>query len=46
VKNFINSLEDGTILCDLGCGNGKYFNIGKCHTLGLDRSLKLLEIVK
>lgn len=27
VKNFINSLSKGSIVADVGCGDGKYFNI-------------------
>lgn len=46
VKHFLASLEKGSIVCDLGCGNGKYLSLDNCYTLGLDKSLKLLEIVK
>ena len=42
VKNWIDRLEEGSIVYDIGCGNGKYFN--RMHfMLGCDVSLNLLE---
>ena len=43
MKNWIDMLEDGSILYDVGCGNGKYFNNAKHFMLGCDISINLLE---
>ena len=45
VKNFINSLPAYTLLADIGCGNGKYFNVRNDITIiGNDACIPLLEI--
>lgn len=45
VENFIKSLPRGSILLDVGCGNGKYLNINDgIIKLGCDRSDTLLEV--
>lgn len=48
VTEFINSLERGSLLCDIGCGNGKYFaetgNGGHVYHFGCDTSFELLKI--
>ncbi|KAG8802466.1 tRNA methyltransferase, has a role in tRNA modification [Serendipita sp. 398] len=51
VEQFISSLSPGSVGVDLGCGNGKYLglpaqNASNIRTIGLDRSIKLLEIAK
>ena len=47
VINFLNSINENTILGDIGCGNGKYLNHKKdIHTIGVDTSDKLLNIKK
>eukprot|EP01015_Nassula_variabilis_P025619 TRINITY_DN501_c0_g1_i11.p1 TRINITY_DN501_c0_g1~~TRINITY_DN501_c0_g1_i11.p1 ORF type:complete len:338 (-),score=61.48 TRINITY_DN501_c0_g1_i11:11-1024(-) len=48
VEGFINSLEKGTVLADLGCGNGKYFGINSenVYAIGSDRSIGLIELAK
>ncbi|XP_053208768.1 alkylated DNA repair protein alkB homolog 8-like [Panonychus citri] len=47
VKQFIDSLGTGSILCDIGCGNGKYLNLNRnIFNIGSDTSLQLLEICK
>ncbi|XP_043681844.1 alkylated DNA repair protein alkB homolog 8-like isoform X2 [Vespula pensylvanica] len=47
VIKFLNSLNDGALVVDVGCGNGKYLytneNIVK---IGCDRSSKLAEICR
>jgi alkylated DNA repair protein alkB family protein 8 len=43
VKNWIDRLEDGSIVYDIGCGNGKYFNNDRHFMLGCDTSINLLE---
>lgn len=45
VENFIKSLPNGSVLLDIGCGNGKY--LGKVENLlklGCDRSDALLSV--
>ena len=37
----------GSLVCDIGCGNGKYMNQNdKITFLGIDRCLKLLQCAK
>jgi SAM-dependent methyltransferase len=37
--------EKGSLIADVGCGNGKYLNInGSCYTIGSDRSERLIDL--
>lgn len=45
VEEFMNSLPEGSIVLDVGCGNGKYLGCGKnLFTVGTDRSFNLIDI--
>lgn len=45
VKDFIEGLPIGTLVADIGSGDGKYFGLNSATTtIGCDRSLKLLEV--
>jgi alkylated DNA repair protein alkB homolog 8 len=45
VENFIKSLDDGAILLDVGCGNGKYLGVNESLIkFGCDRSDSLLSV--
>lgn len=46
VEQFVNSLEIGSILIDVGCGNGKYLGVNKdkIWSIGCDRSSQLIRI--
>lgn len=45
VKNFLCSLSDGSVVADVGCGNGKYLGVNKnLVMLGSDRSFNLASI--
>ncbi len=45
VKDFLESLPVGTLLADIGCGDGKYFGVNPgIVSIGCDRSSKLLEV--
>jgi ubiquinone/menaquinone biosynthesis C-methylase UbiE len=45
VKEFLDSLPPGTLLADVGSGDGKYFGVNpNVMTIGCDRSIKLLEV--
>ena len=45
VKSFIESLPPGTILADIGSGDGKYFGLNPhIVTVGCDRSWQLLKV--
>ena len=46
VKEFLESLPEGSINCDVGCGNGKYLGINNKNILsiGTDRSFNLTAI--
>ncbi len=47
---FLNFIEDGDSLVDLGCGNGRFLDFIKKHRkvdyLGIDNSKKFIEIAK
>ena len=45
IQSFLNEdLEDGDIVMDIGCGNGKYMGVNpKLHMIGTDRSMGLIE---
>ena len=45
VKEFLESLPEGSLNCDVGCGNGKYLSVNdKIMSIGTDRSFNLTEI--
>lgn len=45
VKDFLDALPPGTLLADIGSGDGKYFGVNpNVFTIGCDRSMKLLEV--
>ncbi|KAL9652092.1 hypothetical protein ABK040_015893 [Willaertia magna] len=45
VGEFIKNLPNGTLIGDIGCGNGKYINLNpNCFYVAMDRSEKLCEI--
>lgn len=48
VSDYISSLKTGSILCDIGCGNGKYFGETSKHVFhfGCDTSVELLNICR
>jgi ubiquinone/menaquinone biosynthesis C-methylase UbiE len=46
VKKFLDNIKPNSILCDLGCGNGKYLEYRKdIFTIGVDISNELLNII-
>ncbi|XP_056122184.1 alkylated DNA repair protein alkB homolog 8 [Rhinichthys klamathensis goyatoka] len=45
VRDFLLSLPPGSVLADIGCGNGKYLGINpKVMSVGCDRSANLVQI--
>ncbi|RWS10880.1 alkylated DNA repair protein alkB 8-like isoform X5 [Dinothrombium tinctorium] len=45
VKHFLDSLDCGSIVYDIGCGNGKYLDLNaNIATIGCDTSFALLQI--
>ena len=48
VQQFLEELPAGSIVADVGCGNGKYMGVGedKLFTIGTDRSFNLIELAK
>lgn len=45
VKQFLYNLPNGSIVADVGCGNGKYLGVNKkLVMLGSDRSVNLVNI--
>ena len=47
VADFLLSLRPGSLVYDIGCGNGKYFTVNSAlHMVGCDASANLLAICK
>jgi len=47
IVKHLESLETGTILADIGCGNGKYLGCNpNIYTIGIDRSYNLISCAK
>lgn len=47
VSAFLESLESGSLGCDVGCGNGKYFNVNpNVYLVGLDRCFELCQFAR
>ncbi|TRY92045.1 hypothetical protein DNTS_006469 [Danionella cerebrum] len=47
VRDFLLSLPAGSVLADVGCGNGKYLGINpEVMSVGCDRSANLVQICK
>ncbi|XP_065676363.1 alkylated DNA repair protein alkB homolog 8-like [Hydra vulgaris] len=47
VKHFLNNLKNGSLVADVGCGNGKYLGINPdLVSVGSDRSINLISICK
>ena len=47
VKTFLDSMPPYSLVGDIGCGNGKYFQAGKhCCMVGGDLSLQLVDLCK
>ncbi|XP_065575144.1 alkylated DNA repair protein alkB homolog 8-like [Artemia franciscana] len=45
VTKFLSEIESGSVLLDVGCGNAKYFGLGRnIFEIGCDRSEGLLQI--
>ncbi|KAG8292173.1 hypothetical protein J6590_045844 [Homalodisca vitripennis] len=47
VKQFLEDLEPGSLVCDVGCGNGKYLSVNPfIYQLGADRCAQLTEAAR
>ncbi|XP_025423502.1 uncharacterized protein LOC112692895 isoform X4 [Sipha flava] len=47
VTQFLHDLEPGSLVCDIGCGTGKYLSTNPhVFKLGVDRCLRLTEIAR
>jgi alkylated DNA repair protein alkB homolog 8 len=48
VQEFLESLPEGSINCDVGCGNGKYLGVNNKNifSIGTDRSFNLIGIAR
>lgn len=48
IKTYLESIGVGSLICDIGCGNGKYLSVNKdkIFTIGTDRSFNLIEICR
>lgn len=49
VANFLSALDAGSVVCDVGCGNGRYLTAA-CNpsivTIGVDRCFRLANVAK
>ena len=44
IEKFLNGMETGSLVLDVGCGNGKYLNVNpNLFMVGTDRSKGLLD---
>ncbi|KAJ8298479.1 hypothetical protein KUTeg_025010 [Tegillarca granosa] len=47
ISNFLMSQPAGSLVADIGCGNGKYLGVNKnIYMVGSDRSMNLIQICK
>ncbi|XP_065343614.1 uncharacterized protein fid [Cloeon dipterum] len=47
VRQFIQDLEPGSLVCDVGCGSGKYLHINPdVFKIGVDRCARLTELAR
>lgn len=47
VKQFLSELEPGSLVCDVGCGNGKYLDVNpSVFEIGADRCKRLTEVAR
>ena len=47
IAAYLNSLPDGAIVADVGCGNGKYLGVNpNLHMIGTDRSFNLISCAR
>ena len=46
IQKYLESLPEGSLNCDVGCGNGKYLGANQSHmfNIGTDRSYNLLDL--
>jgi len=45
VNEFLSKIEPGSLLCDVGCGNGKYLGRNRLqYAIGCDRSSELIRL--
>ncbi|XP_033217782.1 uncharacterized protein LOC117173371 [Belonocnema kinseyi] len=47
IYQFLEELEPGALVCDIGCGNGKYLNVNhSVYKVGGDRCKRLTDIAR
>lgn len=48
VSQFLSGLETGSLVCDVGCGNGRYLNTNfpNIIPIGVDRCQRLSKVAK
>lgn len=48
VSQFLTGLETGSLVCDVGCGNGRYLtaNFPNIVSIGVDRCQRLSKVAK
>ncbi|CAG9762976.1 unnamed protein product [Ceutorhynchus assimilis] len=47
VQEFLEKLEPGALVCDVGCGNGKYLKVNmSIYNLGGEKSIRLSDLAR
>lgn len=49
VAQFITNLDPGSIICDVGCGNGRYLSSGynsSIYSIGVERCFRIAKLAK
>lgn len=47
VAQFLAGLDPGSMVCDVGCGTGRYLNCNPLiYTMGVDRCYRLADVTK
>ncbi|XP_044736879.1 uncharacterized protein LOC123298849 [Chrysoperla carnea] len=47
IQQFLQDLEPGSLVCDVGCGSGKYLNVNQSiFKIGADRCSRLTEVAR
>ena len=46
VENFLNNLKEGTLVLDIGCGNGRNMNHKNLNFIGIDNCENFVKICK
>lgn len=48
VAQFLSNLDPGSLVCDVGCGNGRYLTsaCNQAYSIGIDRCFRLAKVAR